>query len=280
MFELPGPPVAVAGGEQYELVVDASVDSGTTDGETVSFATTTMGVVFSPTAAIVDEHQRAKASVIVPYGTPIVVQATTADGGIAPLTLEPPAVSLDFTFAAAGTSASGQLFTVTATAKVPNASGDSDRAVGVPLAFSTSSTSAVFAPATVVTDDTGDAVSHVFVPDSALPLVAVVAGGGSTTAKTLAAVKFGTVTVGTGVPTMNGSSSGTTYPLTVTVLDSSTSSPLQGVAVSFAATAGATCTPSTVPTAQDGTATTQVFVVGNTQVTFSAPGVVGSKNVP
>lgn len=258
----------VPGGQQFVVTITGKeLGGGTIDGDVVTLSTSVMGIGFVPATVSLDSNGRGTATVIIPYGTSLAATATTGDGGVTTTSLQSPAITIGIETAIATSSvtAAGQVYELTATATVIGTPVEA-----VPLAFATNAMGATFTPASLVTDAEGRAISHVFVPASALPITGIVSGGGGVQDATIASVVLGPVTVGTGVPTAMG----TAVPVTVTVKEARSGIVLPGIAVKFAALAGSTCTPDTVITDDSGKATSEVYETAGTEVVVSAAGVV------
>jgi hypothetical protein len=271
------------GGELFELDVKASSagNSGPPQiaGFSVSFATTTTGIAFSPAMVMTDDTGLARSYVVIPYGAQI--QAVVSGGGVIkqlpqsapPLTLATTSGLLATNTAIAG----GQVYGLTVQATPADRTMGSGGVAGVPLAFATTTTGVAFSPASVTTDPSGNATSVVLVPYGT-QIEAVVSGGGNV-------ITFPVADAGAGVsaPVVDLTldsfgpvqppvyvASGQAYTIKIKAKvheDAGTGPAVEGLSISFASTTGATFSPATVATDTNGVAMSTVIVPYGTPLT-------------
>jgi hypothetical protein len=286
--------------------------SNLVDGLSVTFASTTTGVVLSPAMILTNASGLATSEVVVPFGTQVAV--VVSGSGTQAVILVPPSdagptsipVTLTATFAPIGIALpAGVVYqlSVEATAGAPTdamaGGGNGPPIAGLNVAFSTTTTGVSFSPASVATDNTGTATSNVVVPYGT-EVQAVFSGGGSANAMAITAPA---VQLSLGPLTATGDQlpSGETYSLTVTAsVNGGTSSDaapsdggsgmnIQGLNISFATTTtGISFSPSTVATNAMGVATSNVVIPYGTAIqpivsgggTVTTPPAEGGTTIP
>ncbi len=257
--------MAAAGGDSFTLTAEAMLDGSAraAAGQIVTFSTNVTGLAFTPPAVAVDDEGHASATVIVPYGTTAVAEATMPNGGA-----DLQSMSADAAMVKAqapvvlASSAGGQVIALTAHATDPHGK----PAMGVALGFTTNAMGVTFAPATVVTDGDGAATSSALIPFGMTPVIGFVSGGGGADAISLSPDSGITLTAPKPVATDGLPELGGTL-VTVSASAAVGTVELVGLPVTFATDMSTPVfVPASVATDPSGVASSQVFVPYGTSV--------------
>jgi hypothetical protein len=251
-------------------------------GVLLSFATQGSGsLAFVPSSIVTDGSGFASATVLIPFGTQTV--ATVSGGGALkqlvfgapPISIAPPAPSvvIPTTALLGGATETVEIRATAGSGAMP--------AAGVPLTFSTTNTGATFSPTSVVTSPMGMATTQVFVPYSATAVLGAVSGGGALQTFELSALLPPLVVTLSTPVLLPGTSD--QYDVTATVIartSPTTTSPVEGLTVTFAGIGSGTSFTPSLPTNGNGQTTAVAVLPANTFFFASAVGASSSLASP